>query len=216
MNIQLDAVIPLLHEATFGILATQSTHLPGYPFSSILPFALDEHHCPVFLISALAEHTKNLVADYRTSLLVSNADAQNVLTSARLTLIGDVEKIDPSQEMVARYLRYQPDAKQYLELGGFGFFRLRPKRIRYIAGFGEMGWLSENEFASGAVLPLDAEEILYKELIQVLPFGIRLLGVDCYGVDIERQGQRERQQFPNAPIPVENALDAIKRFVCAL
>ena len=69
MNIQLDTVIPLLHESAFGVLATHSTQLPGYPFASILPFVLDESHRPIFLISALAEHTKNLLADARASFL---------------------------------------------------------------------------------------------------------------------------------------------------
>lgn len=215
MKIQFPSIVPLLHEAPYGVLATHSTQLAGYPFGSILPFVLDEYHCPVFLMSVLAEHTKNLLDDCRASLLVSNADAQNILNAARLTLIGDVVKFNPLQEMIARYLRYQPDAKQYLELGGFAFFRLQPKRIRYIAGFGEMGWLDENDFASGMPMPLEIEEKLYHELIKALPFGIRLLGVDCYGVDIERQGRRERQQFPNALIADDGASEAIKRFVMA-
>lgn len=216
MKIQLDTVIPLLHEATYGVLATQSAQLPGYPFASILPFVLDEQHHPVFLISGLAEHTKNLLMDPRASFLVASPDGHHVLTAARLTLIGDAEQFDVSQEMVARYLRYQPDAKQYLDLGDFAFFRFTPRSARYVAGFGEMGWIDEEGLASGPVLQLADEEKLYRKLIQVLPMGIRLLGLDCYGLDIERQGKRERQQFPNAPVASENAGEAIKRFVVAL
>lgn len=216
MKTHLDTVIPLLHKTPYGVLATQSTQMPGYPFASILPFILDEGHCPVFLISALAEHTKNLMADHRASFLVSSPNGENVLTGVRLTLVGDVQRVDVSQELVARYLRYQPDAKRYLELGDFAFFRLTPKRARYVAGFGEMGWMEEGEWANGAVLPLVDEAKFYSDLIAVLPTGIRLLGLDCYGVDIERQGKRERQQFPNAPVAAENIGEVTKQFLAAL
>lgn len=46
--------------------------------------------------------------------------------------------------------------------------------------------------------------------------GVRLLGLDCYGVDIERQGKRERQQFPDMLVATENAGEVIKRFLAAL
>ncbi|MES2259523.1 MAG: pyridoxamine 5'-phosphate oxidase family protein [Pseudomonadota bacterium] len=216
MNISLDTVIPLLHESSFGVLATQSTQLPGYPFASILPFVPDECHRPVFLVSGLAEHTKNLQADARASLLVSSADTKRVLTGARLTIVGDVEPAQASPDLMARYLRYQPDAKKYLDLGDFSFFRLTPKSARYIAGFAEMGWLEADDWGAAAVLPLADEAALYREVMEVLPMGIRLLGLDCYGADIERQGKRERQEFPNGPVAVENAIDVMKRFFAAL
>ncbi len=216
VKIYLDTVIPLLHKTTFGVLATQSTQLAGYPFASILPFVPDERHRPVFLISALGEHTKNLLADHRASFLVSSPDGKNALTGSRLTFVGDVTPVDASPNLVARYLRYQPDAKQYLELGDFAFFRLTPRRARYVAGFGEMGWMEERDWENGVVLPLADEAKFYRELVDVLPMGIRLLGLDCYGVDIERQGKRERQQFPNVLVTAENVGEVIKRFLVAL
>lgn len=216
MKIHLDTVIPLLHATSYGVLATQSTQVAGYPFASILPFVLDERHRPVFLISALAEHTKNLLADHRASFLVSSPNGENVLTGARLTIVGDVQRFEVSPELVARYLRYQPDAKRYLDLGDFAFFRLTPLRARYVAGFGEMGWVEEEEWASAAVLPSAGEAKLYRDFTDVLPIGTRLLGVDCYGVDIERQGKRERQQFTNAPVAEKNVGEVIKRFLAAL
>jgi heme iron utilization protein len=216
MKIPLDTVIPLLHKTSFGVLATQSLQAPGYPFASILPFVLDERHCPVFLVSALAEHTKNFLVDPRASFLVASPVGQNVLTGVRLTLVGDVAGFDASQELVARYLRYQPDAKQYLDLGDFAFFRLTPKLARYVAGFGEMGWVEEGEWANAAVLPLVGEAICYRDLVKVLPAGVRLLGLDCYGADIERQGKRERQRFPNAPVEAAIVGDVIKRILTAL
>ena len=216
MKISLETIIPLLHKSTYGVLATQSLQLPGYPFASILPFVLDERHRPVFLISGLAEHTKNLLADPRASFLVSNSDGKNVLAGARMTILGDVAPVDAVPDLVARYLRYQPEARQYLELGDFVFFRLTPQRARYVAGFGEMGWVEADEWADGAVLELADEVRLYRDLIGVLSMGIRLLGLDCYGVDIERQGTRERQQFPNGTVGADNFGEVTKRFLAAL
>src|SRR5713101_4011328 len=124
MKIQFDSVIGLLHATSVGALATQSMQIPGYPFASILPFFLDEQHQPVFHISRLAEHTKNLITDPRASFVVTNPDGQNILTSARLTVVGDVEQVDASPELIARYLRYHPDGVQYIDFGDFSFFRL--------------------------------------------------------------------------------------------
>lgn len=203
-----DAAFQLLHCAPFGALATQSVQMPGYPYASALPFVPDQQHRPVFLISGLAEHTKNLGADSRASLLVAGSSARAVLESARLTLVGDVQAFDPPAGMVARYLRYQPDAEQYLALGDFAFFRFIPKRARFVAGFGRMGWLEESEWNACAVLPLADEERLIGELMHAQPAalpGLRVLGLDCYGCDVERGGRRERLQFAQPPVAPDQA-----------
>lgn len=213
METHFDAVIHLLHHASFGTLATQSTQMPGYPFASILPFVLNEQHRPIFLISGLAEHTKNLIADPRASFLVADFSTQNVLAGERLSLIGDVERFDASLELVARALRYQPDMEQHLALGDFAFFRFMPKRARYVAGFGQMGWVEENEWVNCAFLPLADEVQLIHE--HQSP-NVRLLGLDCYGFDTECNGKRERQRFPSAPVPIERIGEVVKRFLAAM
>lgn len=216
MKINFDSVIHLLHEAGHGSLATYSTHVPGYPFSSILPFALDEQHCPLLLISGLAEHTKNLLADSRASFLVHSEIGHNILMAERVTIVGDVKPVKPSPELVSRYLRYHPDAEQYLSLGDFTFFRLSPKRARYVAGFGQMGWLEESEWSDCKTLSLADEAQTIKESLETRSQGIRLLGIDCFGYDVEQDGKRERQRFPQAPIEVEQLGDVMKRFLLSL
>jgi putative heme iron utilization protein len=190
----------VLHAAPSGALATQSRRMPGYPYASALPFALDEQHRPVFLISRLAEHTANLIADSRASLLVCESDGDDVLATARLTLVGDAAQFEPSGELVARYLRYHPDAGQYLALGDFAFFRFTPKRARFVAGFGRMGWVDEGEWADAAILPLADEAALITELAGVQASGVRLLGIDPYGFDVMRDRVRERRRFADAPV----------------
>jgi hypothetical protein len=190
----------ILHAASSGALATQSRRMPGYPYASALPFALDEQHRPVFLISRLAEHTMNLLADSRASLLVCESNGGDVLANARLTLVGDATQFEPSRELVARYLRYHPDAGQYLALGDFACFRFTPKRTRFVAGFGRMGWVEESEWADAAVLPLSDEAALITGLAAVHASDVRLLGIDCYGFDVEYDQVRERRQFADAPV----------------
>ena len=42
-----------------GVLSTNSNKCEGFPFGSTMPYALDDAGRPLFLISAMAMHTKN-------------------------------------------------------------------------------------------------------------------------------------------------------------
>jgi heme iron utilization protein len=42
-----------------------------------MPYGLDDHGRPIFLISTMAMHTQNLQADSRPSLLVTQEDASD-------------------------------------------------------------------------------------------------------------------------------------------
>lgn len=75
MKIELAPVIHLLHSAPHSTLATQSLQMPGYPYATVLPNVLDECHRPILLISALAEHTKNILADNKVSISVVESGA---------------------------------------------------------------------------------------------------------------------------------------------
>lgn len=216
MQIKFISVIHLLHSCASGVFATHSQQLEGYPYATILPLALDEQHRPIFLVSNLAEHSKNLMADQRVSLLLSDSAGPQVLKGARVTVVGDAEQFSPAEELVNRYLCYQPDAKQYLELGDFLFFRLLPKRARYIAGFGEMGWVSEEDLRQAAILPLSDEEAVYRTVSPELPRGVRILGIDAYGFDVEHDGKRDRHQFADGPIQTQNIAGVISRFLHSL
>lgn len=216
MKPSLDTAIHLLHAVSAGTLATNSAQLQGYPFATALPFVPDERHCPVFLISRLAEHTKNVVADSRASFLVSSPNDANVLTGARMTLVGDAVRVDATPELAARYVRYQPDAEQYLSLGDFAFFRLTPKRVRHIAGFGQMGWIEESDWSDAAVLPLADEARCLHELIGFHHPGVRLLGIDCYGCDIEHHGKRDRLRFGAVLQAPGKITEGVKRLLAVL
>ncbi|RZI41983.1 pyridoxamine 5'-phosphate oxidase [Herbaspirillum sp. HC18] len=216
MKPDLSAAIHLLHRSPFGALATHSAHMPGYPFASALPFVPDEAHCPVFLLSGLAEHTKNLLASPRASLLVTAPKEPQVLEGQRMTMVGDVSQFEASPEMRARYVRYHPEASQYLALGDFLFFRLTPNRIRYIGGFAQMGWVEQHDWGQTPVLPLHDEAKLLRGLLGDIPAGVHLLGIDCHGIDIIRSGERERLHYREPLAPGGDIGAAVKRLLAVL
>jgi len=207
MKIPVESALHLLHEAACATLATHATQLAGYPYATALPCVVDETHCPMFCISALAEHTRNLLADPRVSLSVLSTENPSVQAAERMTLLGDAERLVPSPERLTRYLRYQPDAKQYLELD-FMFFRLRPKRMRYIGGIGKMGWLEAAAWDALPVLSPGREAELLRDAALKAPAGVRLLGIDLFGMDYEAHGIRARQPFPEVR-SAENLAEAI-------
>lgn len=210
-----DHVLNLLHSAPSAALATQALDAPGYPFATALPFMPDGGHRPVFLASRLAEHAKNLAADTRASLLITSG-VQPVALAARLTLVGDVERIAAEPALAQRYLRYQPDAETYLALPDFDFYRLVPKRARYIAGFAQMGWLDGTEWEALPALAPDEEAQLLQALVGLQPAGVRLLGLDCLGMDLERGGRRERQRFARPLATPEEIGESARRLLPAL
>lgn len=192
MKLELAPVLNLLHSAQAATLASQSLQMPGYPYATVVPNVLDEQHRPVLLISALAEHTKNLLADSKVSMSVTESGVANVQDGARLTLVGDAERFEPGPELIARYLRYVPAAEQYLALD-FMFFRVVPKRLRYIGGVGKMGWVEVDTLASAPRLELIDEAQLIEEAATVAPRNVSLLGIDPYGIDYVADGFRDRQ-----------------------
>ena len=81
----------LVYLGRIGSLSTLSRKQPGFPFGSVMPYGLDDHGRPIFLISTMAMHTQNLQADPRASLLVTQEDADGEpLGASRVTLVGNV------------------------------------------------------------------------------------------------------------------------------
>ena len=192
MKIEDSSVVNLLHLAPHSTLAAHSLQMAGYPYASAVPNVLDEHHRPILLISALAEHTRNLLADPRVSISIAAPDVANVQDGQRLTLVGDAERVVASADLQARYLRYLPEAEQYLMLD-FMFFRIHPKRLRYIGGVGRMGWVDGDAFDSFSSLSLAEESVLLQEAQAIVPNDVTLLGIDAYGIDYLVDGFRKRR-----------------------
>src|ERR1700689_3529561 len=79
-----ERVRTLVSLVSVATLSTLSRKHPGFPFGSLMPFALDSAGRPIFLISNMAMHTKNLREDPRCSLFVGQTGAdEDPLGAAR-------------------------------------------------------------------------------------------------------------------------------------
>jgi putative heme iron utilization protein len=135
-----------------GVLCTAHALHDGWPFGSIVPYALTPEGDPVVLLASIAEHTKNLLADPRASLFVADSGADDdPQAGARVTLLARAEIPQDAALLVARaaWVERWPDREMDTEGHGFALHVLRVVRVRWIAGFGEMGWL-DRESWSGA------------------------------------------------------------------
>jgi putative heme iron utilization protein len=150
-----ERVRTLLSTERLGTLATHSVHHPGFPFASVMPYALDANAAPLFLISSMAIHTQNLVADPRASLLVmqSGSDA-DPLGSPRATLLGNATRLEATDDIRAAYLDRQPSAKYWIDFSDFAFFRLDITGVYFVGGFGVMGWVKVEDYSTAEPDPL--------------------------------------------------------------
>jgi putative heme iron utilization protein len=128
-----------------GVLSTISQRVEGFPFGSVAPFILDQTGCPIILISTLAEHTKNIDADPRVSLIVQPY-SPDMQVAGRVTLLGRAQRLDKKSELGPRYLRFHPQAESYFAMHDFSFYRIEPVRIRYIGGFGKIHWVEPAQY----------------------------------------------------------------------
>src|SRR5580700_8030289 len=152
-----ERVRTLLHLGRIGTLSTISRKQQGFPFGSVMPYALDENGRPVFLISTMAMHTQNLHADPRSSLLVTQADASSdPLGASRVTLVGNVERIAEPEVAAIRklYLERYANSKNWVDFEDFSFYRLNVVDVYYVGGFGVMGWITASDYSDGQPDPL--------------------------------------------------------------
>jgi putative heme iron utilization protein len=137
-----------------GTLCTLAIEPPGYPYGSFVTVAFDRDN-PVFLISRLAEHTKNLERDPRASLLVAESGAADPLANGRVTMLGPCTQVDADDGTArAAFLATHPNAAYYADFRDFAFWRLRVESVRYIGGYGRMSWVSDAEWKDAQPDPL--------------------------------------------------------------
>lgn len=141
-----------------GILSTHSVEARGYPFGSVTPYCFDRKGRPVILISHIAQHTKNIKADPKVSLIVMERDMDDVQANGRVTYLGEAMPI-PSDDAdtMQRYYRYFPDARDYHKTHDFDFYYLEFYRVRFIGGFGKIYWLERDAFLKQNPFSADEE-----------------------------------------------------------
>jgi putative heme iron utilization protein len=139
------------------MLSTVSCKHAGFPFGSLMPYALDRKGRPLFLISSMAMHTQNLKAEPRASLFVDQVEGDgDPLGAPRVTMVGRVAPVPKAEIAPVReqYLDRHPNSAQWIDFADFGFYRLQPVELYYVGGFGVMGWVSAEEYARASADPL--------------------------------------------------------------
>lgn len=143
----------LLAAAGTGSLATIGAG--GFPFGSLVSHAVDPRGRPLLLLSDLAEHSRNLAADPRASLMAVERGAGDPLALARVTVLGTVEELRGDERAAALpvYRAAQPGAF-YADFADFRLYRLEVSSVRYVGGFGRMSWVDAAEYTAAEPDPL--------------------------------------------------------------
>jgi putative heme iron utilization protein len=152
----------LLRRSRQGALATLMAG-NGAPYCSLVNVASAPDGAPILLISRLAVHTRNILADPRVSLMLDERAAGDPLEGARIMLAGVAEPAegDVAANLRQRYLNAHPSAEVFVNFADFSFFRIAPTGAHLVAGFGRINDLAPEQFltaVSDADALLDAEQ----------------------------------------------------------
>jgi putative heme iron utilization protein len=207
----------LVAQISTGTLCTLALEPEGYPYGSFVTVGFDGGN-PVFLISELAEHTKNLERDHRASLLVAEGGADDPLANGRVTVLGPCTRVDGDGGSArAAFLAAHPNAAYYADFRDFSFWRLHVNAIRYIGGYGRMSWIGPEDWQAAAPDPVapsaagiiahmnaDHQEAMVLICRAFSKAGdvtaAKMTGVDRYGFEMS-------VKTPEGPRPVRVAFD---------
>ena len=206
-----------------GVLSTLSQRVDGFPFGSVAPFILDHAGRPIILISTLAEHTKNIDADPRVSLIVQPY-SPDMQVAGRVTVLGRAQRLDEKTALGPRYLRFHPQAEDYFVMHDFSFYRIEPVRIRYIGGFGKIHWVEPAQYLlaesalvnqeSGILEHMNADHAetlcAYCQHIHHLKTAqATMIGIDPDGFDVRSENLILRFDFPSTVQDAQQARAAL-------
>jgi putative heme iron utilization protein len=151
----------LLRRSRRGALATLMAG-SGDPYCSLVNVASHADASPILLISRLALHTKNILADNRVSLMLDERAAGDPLEGARIMLAGRAEEAagEAAGTLRRRYLSAHPSAEAFVDFKDFSFFRVIPSAAHLVAGFGRIIDLTPAQFLTEIG---DAGELLEAE-----------------------------------------------------
>jgi putative heme iron utilization protein len=217
----------LVRSALKGALATLDQEA-GHPYASLVLVATEPDGAPIFLISKLALHTRNLLKDARASVLIDGTgDLGDPLTGGRVTLIGEARPTD-SATALRRFLTRHPSAEGYAAFADFAAYRLTPSRGHYIGGFGRIVALAPEDLLIdvGDAIGLtnaeadivdhmnsdhaDALELYATELAGCPPGAWKMCGIDPMGADLLHRTTPVRINFPTR---VRNPAEARKMLI---
>jgi putative heme iron utilization protein len=215
----------LMREGLSGALATL---MPGTgdPYCSLVNVATDHDGSPLLLLSRLAVHTKNLLADARASLMLDERKANDPLEGARVMLMGTISAAaEPPARR--RYLARHPEAEAFAGFADFAIYRMQIARAHLVAGFGRIVDLAAGDVLtdiSGASALIEAEpdavshinadhrdalRLYATKLLGAADGEWRCTGCDPEGLDLRLDRAGLRLPFPQrvtAPGPLRAVL----------
>jgi len=202
----------LIREARSGALATLMAG-SGDPYCSLVNVAGAADGSPLLLISRLAVHTKNILADARVSLMLDERKEGDPLQGARVMLLGTAEKTD-SADARHRYLMQQPEAEMFAGFADFAFYRIRLTGAHLVAGFGRIVDLKAPDLLTDlagaeALVAAEPEVIAHMnadhaeacrlyamKLLGAADGDWRCVGCDPEGLDLQNERIALRLTFP--------------------
>ncbi|NQZ96343.1 MAG: DUF2470 domain-containing protein [Myxococcales bacterium] len=209
----------LAASSTDATLATLAHAPAGHPFASAVSVTMDGA-AAVLLLSALAEHTKNLASDPRCSLLFTETaspggESGGRLALGRVTLLGRARSVDAQDrdefERVRRaYLDAVPEASAWCDFADFAFHVVEPESARMIRGFGSMSWLDAAQwraaeadpiagFADGILDHMNADhgdalrDYVWAFAGRLEASAVRMTSIDRYGFEVVATGGGEAE-----------------------
>ncbi len=209
----------LIRAQAHAVLATSlAGDHGGGPYASLVAVACDLDASPLLLISDLAQHSRNIAADNRVSLLFDGGGllgAEDPLAAPRLSLLGEAARCD-DKRLLARFVARHPSAAAYAGFADFHLYRVSMGRGHLIAGFGRISWVEPDELRFGAgaqalaesepdiVAHMNADHAdavgLYAErLLGRAGTGWRMTGIDPEGIDLRNGIETARLDFA-APV----------------
>ena len=141
----------LMREARSGALATLMVG-SGDPYCSLVNVASSADGSPLLLISRLAMHTKNILADARASLMLDERKPGDPLQGARVMLMGSAVQTD-SADARRRYLARQPEAEMFAGFADFNFYEIKITSAHLVAGFGRIVDLAPADILTDLAAP---------------------------------------------------------------
>ena len=194
----------LLRAARAGMLGTQKG---GQPFVSLVTPACAPDGSILMFLSILSEHTRQLKAEPRCSLMVmGEASGTNPQTAPRVTVTGTAE-IEPDPALKSRWLAVHPYAQLYAEFGDFALWRIRPIAAQLVGGFARAFRLKPADLAPApeamaAIQAAEADIIAHCNqdhaealaLIAGEPGAWRMVAVDVDGCDLACAARDEQDE----------------------
>ena len=139
-----------------GALATLTAE--GDPWASLITYGLLDDGSPVLCVSRLAEHGRNLEADPRASIVVTQPDPPaDPLAAARVTIAGRAFRpADAAESARARqaHLEAVAAAHVYIDFSDFSLWVLRAERVRWVGGYGRMDSATAEAYARAEADPV--------------------------------------------------------------